>query len=116
MSLPTALTFLDGFCPKCRGDFAIIGDVHGVKIAVYFKAQYWFMMIDLGGSDFPVDSGFARTTPIGSRYRNTFTWYEVCDAPRRPGRASKRGEFPGAGHYRRHRSRFQWARTIPRSL
>jgi hypothetical protein len=24
------------------------------------------------------------------------------------GRASKRGEFPGAGHCRRHRSRIQW--------
>src|ERR1700736_4839802 len=47
---------------------------------------------------------------------NSFTWFEICDAPRRLGRASKRGEFPGAGQYRRHQPWFQRARTIPRSL
>jgi len=35
---------------------------------------------------------------------NTFTWYGVCDAPQRPGRALKLEEFPGAGDYCRRRT------------
>jgi len=58
--------------------------------------RIWTMRLPNGCTS---DSGFARTILSGSRDRNTFTWYGVCDVPRRPGRASKREEFPGAGHY-----------------
>jgi hypothetical protein len=49
---------------------------------------------------FTSESGFAWTIQSGSRDKNTFTWYGVCDVPRRPGR-SEREEFPGVGHCRR---------------